>query len=79
MTEKLRPFRSISPGEVLRNEFDTSWVRGPLAKVVNEIVNEKRVITYVIAVELARAFGTSLEFWLNLESLYQVDLQGPLP
>lgn len=78
MTEKLRPFRPISPGEMLEDALRTIPVRGPLAKIVDEIINKKRVITPVIAVKLARAFGTSKEFWLNLEACYRLDLQESL-
>jgi addiction module HigA family antidote len=39
---------------------------------VNEIVRGKRGITADTALRLARYFGTSPEFWLNLQSLYDL-------
>jgi len=39
---------------------------------LNEIVLGKRGITADTALRLARCFGTSAEFWLNLQSLYDL-------
>ena len=39
---------------------------------LNEIVRGKRSITADTALRLARCFGTSAEFWLNLQSLYDL-------
>ena len=39
---------------------------------LNEIVLGKRGITAETALRLARCFGTSPEFWLNLQSLYDL-------
>ncbi len=39
---------------------------------LNEIVRGKRGITADTALRLARCFGTSAEFWLNLQSLYDL-------
>ena len=39
---------------------------------LNEIVRGKRGITADTALRLARYFGTSAEFWLNLHSLYDL-------
>ena len=73
--------RPIHPGEILRDEF-----LGPLgmsghalsqairvsATRVNDIVNGKRGITANTALRLARYFGNSPEFWLNLQGSYEV-------
>jgi addiction module HigA family antidote len=39
---------------------------------LNDIVRGKRGITADTALRLARCFGTSAEFWLNLQSLYDL-------
>jgi addiction module HigA family antidote len=39
---------------------------------LNEIVRGRRGITADTALRLARCFGTSAEFWLNLQSLYEL-------
>ncbi len=71
----------VHPGEILREEFlkplDMSAYE--LAKRlsvpvprVNDIVLEKRGISADTAVRLARFFGTTDQFWLNLQSAYEV-------
>jgi len=40
---------------------------------VNEIVLGKRAITADTAVRLSRAFGTSAQFWLNLQTKYDLE------
>ena len=42
---------------------------------INEIVHGKRGITADTAIRLARYFGTSEEFWMNLQSNYELRLQ----
>ena len=42
---------------------------------INEIVHGKRVITADTAVRLARYFGPSEEFWMNLQSNYELRLE----
>lgn len=41
---------------------------------INEIVLGKRAITADTALRLARFFGTSAEFWLGLQSQYDLDI-----
>ena len=40
---------------------------------INEIVLGKRAITADTALRLARAFGTSAEFWMNLQASYDLE------
>jgi addiction module HigA family antidote len=75
---KMRP---IHPGEVLREEF-----LGPMgmsahalamelkvpAPRINEIVRERRAITSDTALRLARYFGTTPQFWLNLQTSHDL-------
>lgn len=74
----------IHPGEILMEEFlrplELSQYR--LAKDVsvpprriNEIVHGKRGITADTALRLARYFGTSERFWLNLQSHYDLEVE----
>ena len=64
------------PGEMLREEFlkPMNITQRDLAKAihvpyqrVNEIVNGKRGVTPAMALRLARFFGTSAGFWMNLQ------------
>jgi addiction module HigA family antidote len=41
---------------------------------ITEILNGRRAITGDTALRLAHFFGTSPEFWLNLQSLYEIRL-----
>src|SRR4051812_21007304 len=73
----------IHPGEVLREDFmlplDLSMnalalaLRVPVPRIA-EIVHERRSITPDTALRLARYFETSARFWLNLQSLYDLEL-----
>ena len=42
---------------------------------INEIVHGKRGVTADTAIRLARYFGTSEEFWMNLQSNYELRLE----
>ena len=80
MTEKkLHP---VHPGEVLLEEFlkpmGLSQNRlavdiGVPPRRINEIVLEKRRITADTALRLARYFGTTPQFWLGLQTDYDLD------
>ena len=47
---------------------------GVPARRINEIILEKRRITADTALRLARFFGTSSEFWLGLQSQFDLDI-----
>lgn len=79
-TDKIPP---IHPGEVLMEDFLEGFgiTQNKLAvsigvppRRINEIVHGKRGITADTALRLARYFGTSAEFWLNLQTHYELDL-----
>jgi len=80
MTEKLSP---IHPGEVLLEEFikPMSLSQNRLAidigvdtRRINEIVLGKRSVTADTALRLARFFSNSPEFWLGLQTQYDLDV-----
>ena len=70
----------IHPGKHLAEELDTlTMSAAALARQlkvptnrVTEILNGQRAITGDTAVRLAHFFGTSAEFWLNLQTLYDL-------
>lgn len=71
----------IHPGEILREEFlkplqMSSYelakrLRVPVPRI-NDIVLERRGITADTALRLSRFFGTTDQFWLNLQSAYEL-------
>ena len=80
MTDKLSP---IHPGEVLFEEFikpmNLSQNRlaidiGVDARRINEIVLGKRAVTADTALRLSRFFGNSPQFWLGLQTQYDLDV-----
>jgi len=80
MTDKLSP---VHPGEVLLEEFilpmNLSQNRlaidiGVDARRINEIVLGKRAITADTALRLSRFFGNSPQFWLGLQTQYDIDV-----
>src|ERR1700682_292091 len=73
---------AIHPGEHLAEELkELGMSAAELARKldvptnrVTGILNGQRAITGDTALRLARYFGTSAEFWLNLQSLYELRL-----
>ena len=73
--------RPIHPGEILREEDRVPMgmsahalaiaLRVPAPRI-NDIVRERRGITPDTALRLARYFGTTPEFWINLQSSYDL-------
>ena len=79
---------NIHPGEVLKEEFlvpmNISTCR--FAKEINipetqisEIIRGKRAVTVDTAIRFSKFFGTTAEFWLNLQNLYDLkEIRGRL-
>jgi addiction module HigA family antidote len=81
MTKTLAP---VHPGEVLLEEFlrpmEISQYRlakdiGVPPRRINEIVHGARGVSADTALRLARYFGTSERFWLNLQAQYDLDVE----
>ena len=70
----------IHPGETLREDLDAIGMSAAeLARrievpvnCITEILNGRRAVTADTALRLGRFFGTSGEFWLNLQKLYEL-------
>jgi HTH-type transcriptional regulator / antitoxin HigA len=81
-TESLKPARLVSPGSVLRRELEArGWSQKDLALImgrpeqaISEIVQGTKRITPETALELSRAFDTSADLWLGLETKYRLRL-----
>ena len=79
-----RSLPPVHPGEVLLEEFlmPLGVTQYRLAKSlsvpprrINEIVHGTRAVTADTALRLARFFGTSERFWLNLQAAYDLDVE----
>jgi antitoxin HigA-1 len=72
----------LHPGEILADELEelgvsptelARQIRVP-ANRISQIINGKRAVTGDTALRLAHWFGTSPQFWMNLQALYDVRL-----
>lgn len=74
------PAEVFPPGEFLREELEArEWSQQELAdilsrppRLISELIAGKRAVTPETAKGLAEAFGTSAEYWMGLESQYQL-------
>src|ERR1017187_7317852 len=74
------PAEVFPPGEFILDELEErGWTQTSLAKItgradstISLITKGKQAITPEIASEFASAFGTSPQFWLNLENAFQL-------
>ena len=76
-------FAAVTPGEMLKEEFLAEYglSQNQLAKAIGispnriaEIVNNRRRITADTALRLGLYFGNSPEFWLNLQTHYDLKM-----
>ena len=80
MNSKLAP---VHPGEVLMEDFIEGFgiTQNKLAvaigvppRRINEIVHGQRAMTADTALRLGKYFGVSAQFWLNLQTQYDLDV-----
>lgn len=76
----MNKMRAVHPGEVLRDELEELGLSAnkfaeklhvPTNRIT-EILNYRRAITADTALRLSVYFGTSAEFWLNLQNAYDL-------
>ena len=77
-----RKLPPIHPGELLKDELEEIGVssnelsralRVPMNRI-SAIVNGRRAITVDTAIRLARYFGTSPQYWMNLQIAYDLEV-----
>lgn len=83
MLKKNPPLPPVHPGEILREDLMAPFglsinglardLRVPVTRI-SEIVNGRRTITADTALRLARYFGSSPQFWLNLQAAYDLEV-----
>jgi len=80
-TDRLSP---VHPGDILMEDFIKGFgitqnrlavAIGVPPRRINEIVHGKRSVTANTALRLARYFGTSAQYWLNLQDHYDLDVE----
>lgn len=73
--------RPVHPGEILREDYlrELDMSANALARClavpaprINDIVRERRGVSADTALRLARYFGTTPQFWLNLQATYDL-------
>lgn len=84
MTKKSkREIAPVHPGEILKEEFlvplgmsanRLSLLLAVPSGRVTQIINGQRAISVDTALRLSRLFGTTPEFWMNLQSLYDLQM-----
>src|SRR5476651_966859 len=83
MTTMKKDFSPVTPGEMLKEEFLAEYglSQNQLAKAIGispnriaEIVNNRRRITADTALRLSLYFGNSPEFWMNLQTHYDLKM-----
>ena len=83
MSRKNPPLPPVHPGEILREDLMTPLglsinalardLHVPVTRV-SEIVNGRRSVTADTALRLARYFGNTPQFWLNLQAGYDLEV-----
>ncbi|MCF6238682.1 MAG: HigA family addiction module antitoxin [Candidatus Marinimicrobia bacterium] len=77
----MNSMRAIHPGEIIREEYlkPLNMSANALATAlrvsaprINDVVREKRGISVDTALRLARYFDTTAQFWLNLQTSYDL-------
>ncbi len=80
MSIELRPFYNPGPGDIIQDSLDAlGWHQEDLAELtgltlqtINKLIKNKQSITVETAKLLAKAFNTSAELWLNLDTVHQL-------
>lgn len=83
MITKYKPFMLVGPGDTILAELEAhGWTQQDLAeiigmspKTVNQLINHKQPITFETAQRLSMAFGQSVQFWINQETIYRLHVE----
>ncbi|MCO5063128.1 MAG: HigA family addiction module antitoxin [Rhizobiaceae bacterium] len=86
MTNETTQLSPMHPGEVLREEFMepnrlTAYALAKACRIprtrIERIAREESGITTDTALRLAKFFGTTAQFWLNLQNRYEMETTEP--
>lgn len=81
MNKKTSPFIATHPGELIKDELkerrmtqkQLSELSGIKTSVLSETINGKRSVSLGVAVALEKALGIPAEFWMNLQTQFDLD------
>ena len=81
MNKKHTPFIATHPGELIKDELkernmtqkELSELTGIKPSVLSETINGKRSVSLNVAVALEKALNIPAEFWMNLQTQYDLD------
>lgn len=82
MITEYKPFMLVGPGDTIQSELEArGWSQQDLAKIIgmspktiNQLINHRQPITFKTAQHLSLAFGQSVQFWVNQETIYRMHL-----
>lgn len=83
MTPEEKAIRGATPGRFLQVEFleeyglsqaELARRTGIPASTINEVIKGKRPISAEFAIALGALFGTSAQYWMNLNSAYELGI-----
>ncbi len=83
MRKKKRQIQPVHPGEILKYEFmeplalsanRLSLLLGVPSGRITQIINGQRALSIDTALRLSRLLGTTAEFWMNLQNLYDLQM-----
>ncbi|MBP7552069.1 MAG: helix-turn-helix domain-containing protein [Spirochaetes bacterium] len=80
---KYKAFKIYGPGDHIKDELEArNWTQKDLASIIgfsekhiNQIINNKKIITFEIAKLLSQAFGGSTQYWTNLDTNYRLKIE----
>jgi addiction module HigA family antidote len=82
-SNRKREIAPMHPGEILKEEFMVplemsanrlSLLLGVPSGRITQIINGQRAISIDTSLRLSRLFGTTPEFWMNLQNLYDLQM-----
>ena len=83
MITEYKPSMLVGPGDLILEELEVrGWTQQDLAeiigmssKTVNQLINHKQPITFETAQRLSMAFGQTVQFWINQETIYRLHME----
>ena len=80
--ERITPFKAFPPGETLKDELEERGIKqkdfakqiGMQPSHLSELINGKLAISADIADRMENALGIPAQFWMNLQSSYELNL-----